>query len=332
MSAGRGMKTVVFSCPFVPAEWIAAHGLSPRRIVPSIPRGAAPSGSLQGLCPFAEAFARYAGGDVVVATTVCDHMRRIVELPPLSDGPPLFLMNVPTTWETVAAQKLYVSEVRRLGRFLEEQGGRAPTEAELTRVMIDFDDCRTALRAARPFLPARGFSEAIACFNGGDRGSVAKLPQSGEMSHPGGVPVALVGGPLLGHHFELFDAIGEAGGSVVLDATGTGERTLPPPFDRRRIGSDPFSLLTESYFGTIPDAFRRPNSALYVWLRDLLAERGVRGILFIRHTWCDTWHAETQRLKEWCDPIPLLPIDTGGDSRIDGRTLSRVLSFLEVLQ
>ena len=83
----------------------------------------------------------------------------------------------------------------------------------------------------------------------------------------GAVSIALVGGPLRPHLFELFDIIRRSGGEVVLDATTTGERTLPSPFDRRRVGEDPFSTLVEAYFGEIPDAFRRPNSRLYQWLK-----------------------------------------------------------------
>jgi len=56
----------------------------------------------------------------------------------------------------------------------------------------------------------------------------------------------------------------------------------------------------------------------------------VKGVLFIRHTWCDTWLGEARRMKEWLD-IPLLEIETGGSDSVDGRTVSRIQSFLEVL-
>ena len=48
------MKTVLHTCPFVPPEWVAAHGLSPMRITPAaaVPR----PGLTAGVCPFAGAF------------------------------------------------------------------------------------------------------------------------------------------------------------------------------------------------------------------------------------------------------------------------------------
>jgi len=145
------------------------------------------------------------------------------------------------------------------------------------------------------------------------------------------VPLALVGGPLLSTHFDIFDAIEKAGGEVVLDATETGERTLPAPLDRRRLKDDPLGELADAYFGTIPDAFRRPNTELYRWLKEKIAERGVRGIVFWHHVWCDTWRAEAQRMKEWTE-TPLLMLEASDDGVIDAHAVSRVQSFLEVLR
>ena len=90
-----------------------------------------------------------------------------------------------------------------------------------------------------------------------------------------------------------------AGGRVVLDATEGGQRTMPRRFDPARVASDPLQELADAYFDGIPDAFRRPNSRLYEWLGRELAARHVQGIIFRRYLWCDLWHAELQRLKQW---------------------------------
>jgi len=325
------MKTVIYSCPFVPAEWIAAHGLRPERIIPSLERAPRALAASQGLCPYALAFIGEAcstrRADAAVMTTVCDQMRRAAELVADRAGLALFLMHVPATWQTVAAQKLYGSELERLGRFLVRLGGKHPAAADLAAVMLDHDERRAALRAARGRLSPRAFSEAIARFH---RDGTLESNSDEAPPRKRGVPVALVGGPLLPHHFELFDLIEESGGTVALDATGTGERTLPAPLDRREVRRDPMAVLAGAYFGSIPDAFRRPNSGLYVWLKNELAARDIAGILFIRHTWCDTWHAEAQRMKEW-SLLPFITVESSGDSRVDGRTVSRVQSFMEVL-
>ena len=148
---------------------------------------------------------------------------------------------------------------------------------------------------------------------------------------PGGVPVALVGGPMVTDDFALFDLVESCGASVVLDATESGERTWPAPLDRRRVRDDPLGVLADAYFGHIPDAFRRPNQGFYEWLERELAERDVRGIICRRYVWCDVWHGELGRLKEWA-PVPVLDIDVDDDmAATRTRTTTRVQAFLEVL-
>ncbi len=68
----------------------------------------------------------------------------------------------------------------------------------------------------------------------------------------------------------------------------------------------------------------------YQLAREIRA-RGIRGILFVRHTWCDTWAAEAIRMKEWCK-LPFLVLDTGHGDTLEERSISRVQSFLEILR
>jgi len=328
----EAMKTVIYECPFVPAEWIAAHGLRPSRIVPRLTIGARFAGTSTGVCPYARAFVNHvcvqAAADAIVVTTVCDQMRRAFELIERNCDIPLFLMNVPKTWQTVASQKLYMFELERLSKFLVRIGGKLPSHDEQAAVMLQYDTARRDVRAAHGYLSPREYSEAIARFH--ERGE-ADYASSKHAIAPRGVPLALVGGPLLRHHFAIFDMIDRAGGYVALDATSTGERTMAAAFDRRSLRDDPLSELARAYFGTIPDAFRRPNSELYRWLRQNMAERGVRGIIFRHYVWCDTWHAEVQRMKEWTD-LPVLVIEASDDESVDGQIASRVQSFIEVLR
>jgi benzoyl-CoA reductase/2-hydroxyglutaryl-CoA dehydratase subunit BcrC/BadD/HgdB len=97
------MKKAVYSCPYVPAEWIAAHGLRPSRIIPSPVSDAA---RIEGLCPYAEAFINEVTNDddacAIIVTTLCDQMRRAYEVINAECGTSVFLMNVPSTWKTVS--------------------------------------------------------------------------------------------------------------------------------------------------------------------------------------------------------------------------------------
>lgn len=322
------MRPVVYSSPFVPAEWITAHGLRPTRLVPRA-RGPSRIGPLPGLCPFARAFidevlARDDAAGVVLATT-CDQMRRAADVLAQRPDLPAFVMNVPSTWETVTAQRLYREELRRLGRFLRRIGGDAPSDQQLIDTMLAFDGARARVRSACERVPARRLAE-MAIVLDDDIGPREEVSPS-----RGGVRLALVGGPLVSEDFVLYDAVEAAGGVIVLDATEQGERTMPAPFDRRRINDDPLGELADAYFGAIPDVFRRPNAGFYAWLGRELVERQVRGVIFHRYNWCDTWEAEASRLKEW-SPVPVLLLSSGdGHDGARARLHGQVQAFLEVL-
>ncbi len=329
------MKRIIYTCPYVPAEWIAAHDLHPSRVIPQLADTAFSIARTEGVCPFVRSFIgevmknKEAGG--VVVTTVCDQMRRARDILDRRSDVPAFLMNVPSTWQSLAAQKLYIDELKRLSQFLIRLGGKSPSADALAKIMLGYDTARTSILAARAYLSARQYAEAIAAFG---RDGPDKTPENaaGPESLIGGVPLAIVGGPLMRQDFDVLETTEQLGGRIVLDATETGERGTCAPFDRRRLRDNPLMELANAYFGGIQDASRRPNSELYKWLKRELVARAARGIIFHRYVWCDIWHAELQRLKDWID-LPVLDIDSAGDSEShEHRTPNRILAFLEMLQ
>ena len=343
---------VVYSCPFVPAEWITAHGFTPSRIMPRAVGTGVHVGIRAGVCPYAHAFMNSvmseSDASAIIVTTLCDQMRRISECISENTQVPIFLMNVPHTWESINAQKLYASELKRLGRFLVRLGGSTPSNDALVSTMLEYDAARTSLRDARGRKSARTFSESLAAFHESctsisplvfretcSRGEHLQFREQVSRNTEtlvtvSWVRIGLVGGPLLGDHFDIFDFIENAGGRVVLDGTETGERTMPARFDRRELRVDPFTVLVQAYFGSIPDAARRPNSALYQWLRHDILNRDIQGMIMIRHIWCDTWHAEAQRMREWLD-IPFFDLDITEDATDMSRKLTRLQAFMEML-
>ncbi|MHC4178557.1 MAG: 2-hydroxyacyl-CoA dehydratase [Planctomycetota bacterium] len=363
------MKTIAYSSPFVPMEWIAAHGLRPSRMRLRPAELEPRVGVIREVCPYTQAFLGAVLSDPeacgVVMTTTCDQMRHAAGLLQRHTAHPVFLMNVPATWQTAAARGLYLDELKRFGRFLVGLGGTAPSPGDLADVMLEHQSTRTALRHARQSMSARQFAEAVAAVGDGQQGTVysrsiapsgragsdgttlreprpsgrgCQSTQEREVVHgqvlgpaAGGVPLALLGGPLLQSDYAILDLIEQAGGRLVLDATEGGERTMPGAFDRRAIRDDPLRALSKAYFDTIPDPFRRPNTRFYEWLGEELGVRGVRGVLLRRYVWCDLWHAELHRLREW-SPVPVLDIDTCHDEEgsLD-RLAGRIEAFLEML-
>lgn len=323
--------TILYTCPFVPAEWIASHGLKPKRVVPRSSPPNAPIGSLAGVCPYARAFANLAARDddarAIVVTTVCDQMRRVADLVGMNTDRRVFLFHVPHTWTHPGAPRLYVQELKRLGSFLESEGGVAPTKQRLIDAILLFDDQRRLLREARGATSGRRWAELAATFYAGGVLPTFK-PQNQET---GKMPLALLGGPVMADHLGLYDLIEQAGGRIALDATETGERSLAAPIDHRLLREDPVKALADAYFGSIPDPFRRPNSLLFQWLEKEIAERRIRGAIVHRYLWCDTWHAEVHRLKEWLK-VPLIDLDSAEDGFDDARVRTRLGAFLEGLR
>lgn len=344
------MDTVLYHCPFVPPEWIAAHGFIPSRPIPPAARAHGPAGA----CPFAQAFAEWSAkqpAKAVVYTTTCDQMRRMGELARLEGGPRVFLMHVPSSWQAPAAREGYRQELERLGRFLVALGGAAPSPERLTAILLEYEARRQTLRARQTRLKPPAWIRTLRHYYG-----TGELADAATETDPGLVQTArtddagmslassspsrtsplrpaalgLVGSPLLAEQLTLFEAVEAAGGEIVLDGTTNGELALPPPYAARRLGEDPMAAMVELYFQTLPDAFRRPNTHLYEWLPRRCAELGLRGVLFHHQLWCDTWHAEAQRLKEAL-PIPLMSFQTGGEPVLGAHALSRIQAFLENL-
>jgi len=326
------MKTIAYSNPFVPAEWIAAHGLRPGWMRLRSSDGGPLVDAVQGVCPYARAVLHQALSDTeasaVVLTTTCDQMRHAEALLTRNSDRPVFLLNVPSTWETDAAKQLYLDELRRLGRFLVQLGGAAPSPDDLARVMLQYESARGRLRAVRCRLSARQFAQAAAAIHR-DRTAVPDAPDGSPKE--AGIPLAIVGGPLIEDDYAMLDLVEQAGGRVVLNATEGGERTMPAAFDRQRLTDDPVTELARAYFGSIPAVFRRPNSGLYEWLERELPARKVRGVLLRRYVWCDLWHAELYRLKQW-SPVPVLDIDVCHDDSALSRAAGRTEAFLEMLR
>ena len=325
------MNAVVYTSPFVPPEWIAAHGARPQRILPNVHAAAPSPGPLAGMCPYARAMvgtlASAADAEAAVLTTTCDQTRRAAEWADMTGRRPVFLLNVPATWQTPAAVRLYRDELRRLGRFLVRLGGSEPSRETLCRTMDAYDARRAQWRGALGTLPPRRANDAVATFDLERPPDASSVPPTAARH---GVPVAVVGGPLLQGDSGVFDLIERAGGRVVLDATESGERGLPAPFDRRRLRDDPLMELVEAYFGTIPDAFRRPDDMLRAYLEREVAAGAARGIIVWRYLWCDHWAAFVPRLRE-ATGLPVLDLDVSVDTGHLGRVSNRIQAFLEVL-
>ena len=232
---------------------------------------------------------------VALFATSCDQMRRAAEWTAMHSDVPVFLMHMPATWNSEASLAYYKDELRRLGRFLVDTGGRNPARTDLRYAM---NDGRTSRADPVP-----------------DDTALALM---------------LIGGPSGAEARELDHWLGHHGARIVMDATDFSERTRPAGDRAISEAADPLDALASAYF-MIPDPSRRPDFRFHDYVSREVKKRGIRGIIVRHYVWCDTWALQEPRLRETAG-VPVLSLEVEGSPGLDGRTQSRLAAFLEMLR
>jgi hypothetical protein len=348
MKSATGVTQVFYTSPWVPPEWIKAHGLEPRGVWFATEPGALPLAA--GVCAFAEGvvdLTRKHPDSAFVFSTHCDQLRRGFDAVASSAAARTFLFNLPATWQTPIAERMFASELERLGRFLVDLGGSSPMPEILAETMTGYCLARAQLIEASAHLAARDYCHALARFHWN---GLVSLPDQAPPPRAGGVPLAVVGGPLPRSQAHVLETIERAGGRVVLNATEAGERSLGTPLgapaslpawvgETEDVGEDAgapsipdlLRQLTRSCLDRCVDVFQRPNTRLYAWLKERLAARQVRGIVLWHFVGCDLWRAEAQPLRE-AFGLPVLLLDANEAAGDALRQTGRIQAFLESLR
>lgn len=289
------MKKILFSSQYIPPEWIKAHGFEPIRCIPGHHGIFEESG--EGICPYAELFLRNAEISpyaAVIFTTRCDQMRRIFEFFQ-SGRPKSFLMNIPATWQSITARKLFIDELHRLSRFMLNLGGH---ECDIVKLIASFTDKQIKKTAGKTST---------------------------------GKKIAMMGGPVIESDKELDKLIVTHGGYIALDATEQGEIALPA-INPSKLAENPFEELVESCFVKTPDIAKRPNTQFYETVGKYIISRRIDAIIIKTYPWCDLWHAEIPRIKErFRLPVLNYTVDINTPPSKDIRLKTRLKAFFEML-
>ena len=173
---------VFLTSPWIPPEWVRAHGLQPRGIWAAENLQRLPCPLSAGVCAFAESAVRFAQSraeSAAVFSTACDQMRRAFDAAIFRGQRQAFLFNLPATWQTAAAGQILRSELERLGRFLLAMGGRAPSPEQLWLEMLQAGRTRKLLLESARASSSRGFAEAVARFGSRRRACRARRHRNG---------------------------------------------------------------------------------------------------------------------------------------------------------
>lgn len=320
---------------WIPPEWVRAHELEYHGVGLGGGLGGAGSALRAGQCAFAQAALSLAEREAEAAfvfSTHCDQLRRSFDH--CRDRARVFLFHLPVTCPSAAAERMFLSELERLSRFLVRVGGQAPSPARLAETVEDHRQAREQLLRLQPTVSACDFLEAVGRFFREWDGSVRA--EAGSALPASGVPLAILGGPMNPQHWPILQHLEKRGARIVLNAVEPGERHLgctanpgTQAVDARSVSSQ-LAALSRSWLSQCVDVYQRPNDRLYAWLGDRLRVRGVRGILLWSYVWCDLWRAEAQTLRETFN-LPVLPLDAEGSAAGQVRCAGRLDAFLEAL-
>jgi benzoyl-CoA reductase/2-hydroxyglutaryl-CoA dehydratase subunit BcrC/BadD/HgdB len=229
------------------------------------------------------------------------------------------------------------AEIQRLHDRLAAIRGQCPTTEELTAAVLREEqaDGRLAqllarrravalgdrdfyrLARSREYLPAERFLEVTEPFVAGASGT-----------DRGGVPIVLSG--MIPEPMAIFDAIEEAGGTVVADdLAGSGRRCYPPG-----TSADPLRRMAEGMLGGPPDSTRGSAVGERVrFIRSLCSRSGARGVLFFEVKFCEPEQFYLPQLRKSLEAGGLrsvvLEVDIG-DS-LPHQAITRLEALLEMI-
>jgi len=308
-SVERGISPgiVLTSSPFIPAEWIQAHGFTVERLVPDSGGIEEHDRPFMGRCPRAhlllKSLMKRSDAAAVVLTSTCDQMRRSFDLLNKSWRIPSFLFHVPATWQTPAARKIYLAELNRLGAFLYGISGRLPSQEALAELMKNARPAQIPPPANIPLIE----------------------PQQ---NHDGFVHVGIIGESLCRQHRGLLDFIRDCGART-FDLTPDGNWGIPVQFSLKLIENDPLDAFVQSCMMGIPGVFQRPDTKMMTRLREDSRQFVLHGVILVRNVWCDLWKAAAHRIQDELK-LPVLILDLDEQPLMPPMT-NRIAAFVEIL-
>jgi benzoyl-CoA reductase/2-hydroxyglutaryl-CoA dehydratase subunit BcrC/BadD/HgdB len=328
------MDAIGYSSPWVPREWITAHGFLPRRWTPrsAASRHGTQTHHAMGTCPFADALAAtFAPGSVppfraLIAADRCDQMRRLTDSIQSNAQFPIFRLHVPAAVEPPASRLFFRGELERLGRFLVGLGGQTPTPDLFRECGRREGRARLHLRQLQIRVSARVFLEALLKF---EHDGIVPSPLPDQAPASSGIPLALTGAPQLPEHLPFLDRLEQLGARIVFNASEATQlllrpAELPPGYH------DPLEALASQMLTAIPDVAQRSNANWVTWLHAQLDQSQARGMILWHYPWCDLWQAEIQRLQEELS-IPVLGLNAGDGGGLTSSIDTRLQAFIEML-
>lgn len=319
-----GTKVAGCYCAYTPVEVIRAAGVIPVTLCSTNekPIAAAEEHLPRNLCPLIKSSYGFALTDtcpyfhfcsIVIGETTCDGKKKMYEL--LDKLRPTYVMQLPQTYETEDAVKMWEDEIKKLARKLEEFFGVEITDEKLRaeikkrnrerRIVMDLYE----LSKLEP-VPLTGkelhMVNEFFKVSFGDEALLAKIEEltallkanydAGERRVKGGKARIIITGCPTGKSVEkLFDAIEDNGGIIVAFENCGG---IKPAYEMTDETLPPYEALARKYLG-IPCSCMSPNERRFELLGRLVDEYRADGVVDMILQACHTYNVETFNLSEY---------------------------------
>ena len=350
---GRGVVGIY--CEYTPREVIMAAGASPVCLCGTNRRTIAPAETVlpSNLCPLIKSSFGYiltnrcpffSVCDAIVAETTCDGKKKMYEL--IADRKPQHILELTQKCDEEDAFRHWVSEVRKLARFLEKLYGVEVTDDRMRDAIRAMNRERSLLNAVfslgesdPPIVTGRELALVRYRLSGFDRhlemlerfvGKVRERAAGGFRAAPEGAPRVMVTGCPTGRDtLKVIELIEECGGIVVVQEACSGikptERLTPED-------GDPFEAVARKHF-EIPCSCMTPNRGRLELIDRLAARFRPQAVVDLVWHACHTYNVESWLVERHVRDslgLPYMKVETDYSDSDRERLAVRIQTLLEL--
>ncbi|MGN0406527.1 MAG: double-cubane-cluster-containing anaerobic reductase [Bariatricus sp.] len=353
----EGKPLIGVYCTFFPTEIAAAMGIHTVSLC-AFSRETIPEAETDlpsNLCPLIKSSYGFAKSqkcpyfyfaDLVVGETTCDGKKKMYEM--LSRFKDVYVMELPNS-QSKNGRMLWISEVKRLGKYLEEKFERTLTDEKLREAICAKNKEREAMNRFSHLMaldpPPMKSSDLYHVLYGSSYefdkmdfpdkidALIKKIMDEYRPETLQKKPRILITGcPVGGDTEKVIQAVEDAGGIVVAFENCGGAKPIATLTDTSC--KDPYEALADKYL-SIGCSCMSPNPNRLSLLNAMIDEYKVDGVLDVILHACHTYNVETRAIRKFCTEtkgIPYLSVETDYSTSDIGQLNTRIGAFVEMLQ
>lgn len=345
---GQEKNVAAYFCRQFPPEILAGLGFHPVRIM----SGAVPSSEREGeklvrpdACPYCKSIlgnmslkkGLLGRASLIAAVATCDMMRRTLDTIRKEFDIPVFTIHAPATMSE-NTRKFFISQMQGLVKEIYSFTGEKFDTGKAVSYFRDRKKCaeklyRLSLSGDTQYTILSGLMHL---FNFSSPKRLDHFLDEIIEDIPGEKPkmrILLVGSALCTEDNQVPRLIGTNGTGLV-NLTCGGINQLEGYLNASAPGRGTAQCIAK--FAEIildaPQCIRsRPNNAVYDRIKSYTTKTGVDGVILKTLKFCDLWHTEKERMREFLG-VPFLVLDTDYSGSSDESLKNRIDAFIETLE